>query len=138
MWLLATASIIPPIYGCLLDASKASDRVNHSILFDKLLQRNLSPIITRTLLNWYSDQRMCVSWNSKKSDEFPVSNGIRQGGVLLPIFLLFILMTFCLSLKDRVLVALGCYWNKHFVGAVCYADDIMSSLCWHPHPLLFD
>ena len=61
-----------------IDASKAFDRVNHSILFDKFLQKNLSPIVTRTLLNWYSD---LVSWNSKKSDEFPVSNGVRQRGV---------------------------------------------------------
>jgi hypothetical protein len=21
-------------------------------------------------------------------------------------------------------LGIGCYWNKHFVGAVCYADDI--------------
>ena len=52
-----------PIYGCFLDASKAFDR---AILFDKLLKRNLSLVITRTLLNWYSDQRMCVSWISGK------------------------------------------------------------------------
>ena len=111
-----------PIYGCFLDASKAFDRVNHSILFDKLLERSLSPIVTRTLLNWYSDQRMCVSWNSKKSDEFPVPNGIRQGGVLSPI--LFTVYTDDL-LRELERQGIGCYWNtEHFFGAVCYADNI--------------
>ena len=71
-----------PIYGCFLDASKAFDHVNHFILF---LKHNLSPVITRKLLNWYSDQRTCVSWNSNKSEKFPVSNGVRQDKVLLPI-----------------------------------------------------
>ena len=34
---------------------------------------------------------------------------------------LFILTTFLLELERQ---GIGCYWNKHFVGAICYADDI--------------
>ena len=64
---------------------------------------------------------MCVSWNSKKSDEFPVSNGVHQGGVLSPILFTVYIDDLLLELERQ---GIGCYWNKHFVGAVCYADDI--------------
>ena len=67
-----------------------------------------------------------------------VSNGVCQGGVLSPIFFFFFFTVYI----DDILLELerqgiGCYWNKYFIGAVCYAD-VMTSLCWHPHPLLFD
>ena len=72
-------------FGCFLDASKAFDRVDHAVLFDKLLQWNLSPVITGALLKWYTDQRVSVSWNNCYFDKFSVSNGVRQGGVSSPI-----------------------------------------------------
>ena len=61
------------VYGCFLDASKAFDRVNHSVLFEKLLKRKFSPVVLRTLLIWYSDQRMSVHWNRTESNKFHIS-----------------------------------------------------------------
>ena len=55
---------------------------NHSILFDRLLHHELSPVVTRALLNWYSDHNVypgIVSFSNI------VSNGVCQGGVLSPI-----------------------------------------------------
>ena len=72
------------------DACKAIDRIDHAVLFDKLLQRNLSPIITRALLKWCTDQRVNVSWNNCSSDKFSVPNSVCQGGVLSPIFTVYI------------------------------------------------
>ena len=41
------------VYSCFLDASKALDLVNQVTLFENLLQRNLSLLVTRALISWY-------------------------------------------------------------------------------------
>ena len=50
------------VFLCLLDASKAFDRVKHSMLFTKLIRRGAPGYIVRLLMFWYSHQRMCVRW----------------------------------------------------------------------------
>ena len=55
------------VHGCFLDASKAFDRVDHSLLFRKLLQRRLSPVVVRILLSWYMNQWATVLWNGSLS-----------------------------------------------------------------------
>ena len=37
-------------------------------------------------------------------------------------FLLSIWTSFCYKLKHN---AVGCYWDHHFAGAFCYADDLI-------------
>ena len=110
------------VYGCFLDASKAFDRVMHNLLFEKLLKKNLSPVVVRTLLSWYSDQLVSVRWNSAHSEMFSVANGVRQGGVLSPILFTVYIDDLLSQLEDA---GIGCYWNHHYVGAICYADDIV-------------
>ena len=109
------------VHGCFLDASKAFDRVDHSLLFKKLLQRKLSPVVVRILLTWYMNQRAGVLWNGSFSHRFSISNGVRQGGVLSPILFTVYIDNLLLELEKE---GVGCFWNHHFAGAVCYADDI--------------
>ena len=70
------------VFACLLDASKAFDLVDHSLLFQQLLQRRTPGFLVRFLLTWYSSQSCSVSWDGASSDSFNVSNGVCQGGVL--------------------------------------------------------
>ena len=72
------------VFSCFLDASKAFDRVKHSMLFTKLLRRGVSGYIVRLLMFWYAHQTMCVRWGGSVSSKFTVFNGVRQGGILSP------------------------------------------------------
>ena len=102
------------VYAC----SKAFDLVDHSILFEKLLERNMPKPLVRLLLRWYKTQHLSIRWMGKCSDYFQVPNGVRQGGVLSPILYVDSLLE---SLRA---CGLGCYWEDHFSGALCYADDL--------------
>ena len=80
--------------GGLMDANHLSgsfNRVDHCVLFKKLLERNTpKPLpLVRLLLRWYKTQHLCVRWMGKSSDYFQVSNGVCQGGVLSPIHILY-------------------------------------------------
>ena len=110
------------VYGCFLDASKAFDRVNHNMLFEKLLKKDVSPIVVRALLSWYTSQRVSVRWNSCQSETLSIANGVRQGGVLSPILFTIYIDDLLLQLEKA---GIGCYWSHYYVGAVCYADDIV-------------
>ena len=46
---------------------------------------------------------------------------MRQGGVLSPILFTVYVDDLLTELENK---GVGCYWNNHFVGALCYADDI--------------
>ena len=58
----------------MFDASKAFDRIHFVKLFEKLLNRGLSPIIIRLILNMYISQNFQIKWNGVKSDLIDVSN----------------------------------------------------------------
>ena len=110
------------VFACLLDASKAFDLVDHSLLFQQLLQRRTPVFLVRFLLTWYSSQSCSVSWDGASSDSINVSNGVRQGGVLSPVLFTIYMDILLNKLKE---CGVGCYWDGLFVGALCYADDLI-------------
>ena len=75
------------VLGCLLDASKAFDRVDHGVLFQKPFDRGLPLPVLKFLVSWYGSQQMRVRWGDSLSDPFNVSNGVRQGSILSPLLL---------------------------------------------------
>ena len=71
---------------CFMNASKAFARVNHWTLFKKLIDRGTPLIFVRIIMQWYPTQKACVRWGSVVSDNFFITNGVRQGGILSPLF----------------------------------------------------
>ena len=79
------------IYVCLLDASRAFDRVNFGKLFNCLLDIGLPAIITRMLLDCYTRQKIFTKWNNTVSNNFTTGNAGRQGVILsLVLFCIYI------------------------------------------------
>ena len=49
---------------------------------ERILERDISPIVKRLLLFMYTNQSLRVKWSNTLSDQFSVMNGVKQGGVL--------------------------------------------------------
>ena len=62
------------VYSCLLDANKAFDRVHGGILFKIIIERKVSFLFIRLLLDSYLRQLSCVAWGFFKSRYFSLSN----------------------------------------------------------------
>ena len=109
------------VYCCLLDFSKAFDKVNFQKLFRKLIDRCFPAIFLRLILYIYLNQSCYIRWNSQESTSFQVKNGVRQGAILSPSLFCVYLDTLLSSLRDS---GLGCHLGGSFLGAFGYADDV--------------
>ena len=103
------------MYVTMLDASKAFDKVNHSKLFGKLIDRGCPAFIVRILYHWYGTQQFTIRWCQGFSSFFTVSNGIKQGGILSP-------PSFqCVNLNK---LQIGCLYAGTLINHLMYADDL--------------
>ena len=105
-----------------MDMKKAFDTVKHGVLFRKLIKRNIPHIFIRLLIFMYKGQTAQVKWKGKLSDQFSMTNGVKQGAVLSAIL-------FCVyiddMMKDLRKKRDGCWINGAFTGIIAYADDIV-------------
>ena len=109
------------VYITFLDASKAFDRIDHWLLFNKMIKKGVPLFIIKLLVFWYSRQRMFVRWGNTCSTSFCVTNGVKQGGIILP--MLFNLYMDDLSLKLNC-SGIGGSIGTSFIDHLCYADEL--------------
>ena len=101
---------------CLVDVSKAFDKVNHSLMFMKLMDRGVPISFIRLLDNWYRKMYSRIKWKNTLSTSFQLLCGVKQGGVLSP--LLFTIYVDDLLLKLR---KFGCRMLGTVISAIMYA-----------------
>ena len=113
------------IFCCLLDCSKAFDRISFHTLFTKLLTTCIPGIILLVLLYIYLHQQSRVIWNNVCSTTCCVSNGVRQGSMLSPIPFGFYMEDLICTVVVRSNIHVGCKIGNIFTGILVYADDII-------------
>ena len=109
-----------PVYLSYVDSSKAFDRVNYWYLFKKLLTRGLPSLIIRLFIYWYTTQSFIVKWCDAFSSSFKSCNGVRQGGILSPIYFNIFMDELSCKLSET---KVGCHINNICVNHLFYADD---------------
>jgi hypothetical protein len=110
------------VYISSLDASKAFDRVSHSKLMVKLLDRNMPLCFIHVINDWYGKLSSVVRWNGILSSRFPLALGVRQGSTLSPV--LFNIYVDDL-LQQLEISDLGCHVGSYYYGCIMYADDLL-------------
>ena len=109
------------VFCSFLDASKAFDRLVHAGLFLKLLQRHIPIVFLEIMIAWYANLSCRVRWGNTLSDWFCVKAGVRQGGILSPVF-------YCLYVDELVEIlsslGIGCHLRDIFLSILLYADDM--------------
>jgi hypothetical protein len=106
----------------LLDCSRAFDTCKFDILFTKLINRKVPPIVVRTLLFVYEEQYAWVKWGGARSSIFSIVNGTRQGSILSPALFAVYVDDLIQELRD---LDLGCHVAGLFYGVVGFCDDIL-------------
>ena len=110
------------VYGVLMDCSKAFDTIQHSKLFQKLLDVGIPPVIVRLMIFLYKKQTADVRWKNKFSFEFNIRNGVRQGAVLSPILFCFNMDNLFKLLRES---KNGCRIGDYYAGVFGYADNLL-------------
>ena len=105
----------------MLPGTKAFDRVNHCLLFKKLLDRNMTLHIGRLLVCWYRTPRFNVQWGGCSSKCFSAANGVPHGGILSPWLFNIYIDVLSISLSNA---NAGCKFGGMYVNRFSYADDM--------------
>ena len=109
------------VFCSFLDASKAFDRLIHSGLFLKMIQKGFPKLFIDLIIQWYQNLVCRVRWGENYSSSFHIKAGVRQGGVLSPSF-------YCLYVDELVDILrsskVGCHFKTVFMSALLYADDM--------------
>ena len=70
---------------CSLDAEKAFDSCNWDALFRKLVEeKNIPPQVVQVISSLYRNGTAQVHYENHVSEEFNISQGVRQGSILSP------------------------------------------------------
>ena len=105
-----------------IDAQKAFDTVDHNILFRKLHLAGVPDDLWGIVKSLHTDCREHVRWQGASSEEYTVSQGVRQGGVLSTTLYKYYINDLLHQLEDA---DLGVKLGTTYMGCPTCADDVV-------------
>ncbi len=99
--------------------SKAFDKVDHIKIGNVLLKRGLPPDTVLLFINYICNQYGRILWQGEKREYRKIGNGVRQGGILSPMFFILYIDDI---LKDEV--EEGCRLGPHRLYILAYTDNV--------------
>ena len=109
------------VHCCMVDLSKAFDRVDAQLLVRKLKQTSVPPLICNLVGFMYSNTYVNVKFNDCQSRPWLVQRGVRQGSVLSPLLFCFYINEIIDKISE---MNYGCLFTSLKFNILCYADDI--------------
>ena len=112
---------IPVTLSSTVDVQSAFAVVQHTILFDKLLDQNIHPdlwLLVKTLYEGLTSKVRCMG---RLSDSFNIKQGVRQIGVLSSVFYKIFIQDLLDELERN---SIGLHLGDIYVGTPTCADDL--------------
>ncbi len=113
------------VYACMLDVSKAFDKLHFGKLFKLLVDRKIHGMVICLFLDNYTRQNICTTWNGAKSHTFTALNGVCQCHVLLPLSFNIYFYEMIYKLEKS---CIGCKIGTHFIDALAYTGSYYIAL----------
>ena len=109
------------VHCCVIDVSKAFDKINYNILLHKLRNTNLPRSIVNILDYMFNNTFVNLRCNNLVTEHWKVSNGARQGGCLSPLLFSFYINDMILEISG---MNTGCSLAGIRTNIICFADDM--------------
>ena len=110
------------VHCATVDLSKAFDKLNWKLLFNKLASTDLKRDIIDFIRVMYDQTFVHTLFNGTKSCTWKIGNGVRQGGILSPFLFCFYLDS---TLDYITNMPIGCEIMGYKTNMICFADDVM-------------
>ena len=109
-------------FACFIDMAKAFDSVNHTLLWNSLINLGIEGKILKIIRNMYSNIEACVSLDGHHTEWFGIHGGVRQGDNLAPTLFTVFINSLAAKVKEEQTGVNLEYLN---LPILLYADDIV-------------